>query len=87
MNTKKVVESVNVKVDEYSKKNKERQEEEPKNYKTFMYYYEGMSAEEIVTPTIEQVSVTVESHPTIAKSHSDAKLYRDVEHQIDSAKV
>ncbi len=38
-NTKKVVESVNVKVDEYSKKNKERQEQEPKNYKTFMYYY------------------------------------------------
>ena len=35
-NTKKIVESVNVKVDEYFEQNKERKEEEPENYKTFV---------------------------------------------------
>ena len=80
INTNKVVESVNVKVDKYFELNKERQEEEPKNYKTFMYFYEDMPIEEIVTPIAEQVSVIVKSHPTIVESHLDVELHRDAKH-------
>ena len=35
-NTNKVMESVNVKIDEYSELNEERQVWEPKDYKTFI---------------------------------------------------
>ena len=45
-----------------------------------MYCYEGMLAKEIVTPAAEQVSVIVESHPTIFESYSDVKLHKDVKH-------
>ena len=35
---------------------------EPKDYKTFIHYYEGMPTEELEIPTIEQASITSESH-------------------------
>ena len=79
-NTNKVVESVNVKIDEYSDLNEERQVQEPKDYKTFVYYYEGMPTKEPMTLAIEQISITVESHLIVVKSHSDTELHIDVEH-------
>ena len=51
-----------------------------------MYHYEGMPTEEIVTPTVEQVFVIVEYHPTIAESHLDVELHRDAKHQSYSPK-
>lgn len=47
-NTKKVVESENVKVDEYIEVHEDEPMKEPKNYKTIIYYYEGMSVDEII---------------------------------------
>ena len=45
-NTNKILESVNVKFDEYSELHEVEHEEESKNYRTFIYYYEGLFAEE-----------------------------------------
>ena len=73
-NTSKILERINVKVDEYSKLNEEIQVQEPEDYKTFIYYYEGMPTREPKIPSIEEVSITVESHPIIAKSHSDTEV-------------
>ena len=52
-----------------------------------MYCYEGISAKETMTPIVEQVSITTNSHPTIVESHSDAKLHMDVEHQLDNVEL
>lgn len=42
-NTNKVMESATVKVDEYTKfHGDEKRQEEPENYRTFIYYYQGM---------------------------------------------
>ena len=41
-NTNKVVESANVKFDEYTEIDEDEQKKEPENYKTFMYYYEDI---------------------------------------------
>ena len=76
-NTNKNFESVNVQVDEYFELNEERQVREPKDYKTFIYYYEGMPTGELKIPAIEQVSITIESHPMITESHLDIKLQID----------
>ena len=43
--TKKVVESVNVKVDEYLDLHEVEQLQESEDYRTFIYYYEGMPKE------------------------------------------
>ena len=40
---------------------------DPKDYNTFIYYYEGMYAEEPEIPSIEQISI-------IAKSHSNIEI-------------
>ena len=45
-NTKKVVENANVKFDEYTKEHEDEPKKEPKNYRTFMYYYEDMSVDD-----------------------------------------
>ena len=68
-----------MKVDEYTKLNKVRQVKEPKNYKNFIHYYEGMPIEEPEIPTIEQVFIIVKSHVVNVKSHSDIKLRIDAE--------
>ena len=44
-NTNKVVESLNVKVDEYSKLHEGEQLQELEDYRTFIYYYDGMPKE------------------------------------------
>ena len=85
-NTNKIVESINVKVDECFELNEERQVQEPKDYKNFMYYYEGMPTGELEIPTIEQVNVIAESHPIVIESHLDIKLHIDVKQQIDNVK-
>ena len=41
--TNKVVESENLKIDEYTEIHEDEQKKEPENYKTFMYYYQGIS--------------------------------------------
>lgn len=41
-NTKKVVESPNVKFDEYIEVHEDETKKEPKNYRIFMYYYEEL---------------------------------------------
>ena len=74
INTNKIVESINVKVDECFELNEERQVQELEDYKTFMYCYEGMPMREPKIPAIEQVSKIVKSHPMIVESHSNTKL-------------
>ena len=54
------------------------------DYKTFMYYYEGMPTKEPMTFAAKQVFVTVGSHPTVVESHSDTELHTDVKHQLDN---
>ena len=65
----------------------------PKEYKSFVYFYEGMLAEEDATNQAanqQQVSVTTESHPMNAKlhlgtkPHSDAKLQNENGAHFDS---
>ena len=48
-NTNKVVESANVKFDEYTKVYEAEPMREHKEYKSFVYFYEGMCAEEDAT--------------------------------------
>ena len=68
------MESVNVKVDEYSELHEVEQPKELEDYRTCIYYYEGMLTEEPMILAIEQVSITIESHPMIFESHSDSEL-------------
>ena len=42
-NTNKVVESVNLNFDDYTEVHEDEPKKEPKNYRTFMYCYGGMS--------------------------------------------
>ena len=42
-NTNKVVESANVKFDEYIEVHEDEPKKEPENHRTYMYYYEYMS--------------------------------------------
>ena len=50
-NTNKVVESEILKFDEYTKVHKDEPKKEPKNYRTFMYYYEDMSTDDDILQT------------------------------------
>ena len=71
------MESANVKIDEYTKIHEDEQKKEPKNYKTFMYYYEGMSSNTDDTEnqaTIQQELVTFESHTMDVELHSGSEL-------------
>ena len=68
-NTNKIVESVNEKVDEYSKLNEVEHKEEPENYRTFIYYYECTPEEDIEIQVVEQVSITFELHTLNVESH------------------
>ena len=58
-NTNKIEESINVEVDECLELNEVIQVHEPKDYKNFIYYYEGMPTEELEILAIEQASITV----------------------------
>ena len=56
-NTNKIVESVNVKVDEYLELHEVEHKEEPEDYITFMYYYKGMPEEVPKIQDAKQVSM------------------------------
>ncbi|MDF3675394.1 hypothetical protein, partial [Enterobacter hormaechei] len=79
-------ESANVNFDEHT----EVQAEEPKKmeeYRTFVYSYEGMTAEEDDVNQIEtqqQVSVSAESQPVNVELHSEAELQNEGNEQSDS---
>lgn len=75
-NTNKIVESANINFDGHT----EAQVEEPKKieeYRTFVYFYEGMTIEEegVNQIRIQQKNlVSAESQPVNAELHSEAKL-------------
>ena len=74
---KKVVESANVNFDEHTKVQDNESIKKPKEYKSFVYFYEGMPNEEDVANQIgnqQQVLVSVESQPVNVELHSDVKL-------------
>ena len=55
-NTNKIMESVNVRVDEFVEKNEVEWKKEPKYYKNFVYVYEGESKLEKVVTEHQQPS-------------------------------
>ena len=66
---------------------------EPKEYKSFVYFYEGMSIDEDVANQVtnqQQVLVTIKSHAMNGKLHSGTqlhsyvKLQNEVEAHLDS---
>ena len=62
-NTNKVVESANVKFDEYIEVYEAEPMKEPQEYKSFVYFYEGMPAkEDAANQVINQQQVLVLSH-------------------------
>ena len=79
-NTKKIVESANVNFDEFTEAHEAETTKEPKYYKTFVYYYEGMPTKEDATnhaASQQQVSTIVESHLVNAELHSGTELHSD----------
>lgn len=83
-NTNKVVESVNVKVDDYSKLH---EVQKPEDYRTFIYYYEGMPDEELEILVGEKVSVIAATHTMNAESHWDIELQTIAELQSKNVEV
>ena len=64
VNTKKVVESENVNFVEHAEVQDNESTKKPEEYKSFVYFYEGMSDEEDVTNQIgnqQQITVSAES--------------------------
>ena len=71
-----------MKFDEYTKVYEAELMKEPKEYKLFLYFYEGMLVEEDVVNHVtnqQQVSVTVESHTINVELHSRIEWHLDVE--------
>ena len=63
--------SKGVKFDEYTKIHEDKQKKEPENYKTFMYYYEGMSTDVYGTISSNQQELVIfESHIMDVELHS-----------------
>ena len=82
VNTKKVVESANVKFDEYTEVHEVEPMKEPKEYKSFVYFYEGMPIDEDVVNQVtnqQQILVSVKSHTMNVKLHSGIELQLGVE--------
>ena len=84
-NTNKIVESVNV--DEYLELYEVVQKQEPEDYKTFIYYYDGMSTEELEIQVVEKFYVIVESHTVNVESHLDTKLHTTSKLQSDNVEL
>lgn len=85
-NTNKVVESANVKFDEYIEVHEVEPIKEPKEYKSFIYFYEGMPTDEgVVNQVVNQqkVSVTIELHTMNVNLHSRTKLHSGVKLHIE----
>ena len=76
-NTKKVVESVIVNFDEHAKVQDNESIKKPEEYKSFVYFYEGLPNKEDFTNQIgnqKKIWVFVESQPVNVELHLDAKL-------------
>ena len=71
------MESANVNFDEYTKVHDVEPIKRTKEYRSFVYFYEGMPTKEGATNPIvnqQQVLVSIELQPVNVKLHSDAKL-------------
>ena len=83
-NTNKVVESANVRFDEYTEVYEAEPMKKSKEYKSFAYFYEGIPTDEDVANQVknqQQVLVTIESHPMSVKMHSGTELHSDAKLQ------
>ena len=72
------MESANVKFDEYKEVYEAKPMKQPEEYKSFVYFYEGMPTDEDVANQAtnqQQVLVTIESHPMNAELHSGTELH------------
>ena len=81
-NTNKIVKSENVNFDEYTEVHDVEPIKKPKEYKSFVYYFEGMYAEEEAANQVEiqqQVSVSAESQLVNVKLNLGTKLHSDAE--------
>lgn len=80
------MESANVMFDEYTKVHEDESKKEPENYRTFVYFYEGMSneADNSVNQVVNrQESVIVESHTMNVELQSGVELHSGVELQSE----
>ena len=80
-NTSKIVESENIKFDEHIEVHHDESIKRPEEYKSFVYFYEGMPIEEDFIDQVEiqqQVLVIVESWPMNTEQNSSTKLHLDV---------
>ena len=81
-NTNKIMESENVNFDEYIEVHEEKSIKEPKVYKSFVYFYEGIPIEEEVVNQLgnqQKVLVTSKSHPMNVKLHLGTELHSRTE--------
>ena len=83
VNTKKVVESANVKLDELAKVQNDECTKKIEEYKSFIYFYEGMPNEDDAANQNEnqqQTTISAESQPVnaelqnVGNAHSDSKI-------------
>ena len=83
-NTNKVVESANINFDEYTEVYEVEPMKEPEEYKSFVYFYEGLITKEDATNQAtnqQQVSVTSESHLMNVELHLGTEPHSNVELQ------
>ena len=79
-NTNKIVESVNVNIDEFIEVHEAEPTKEPEQYKSFIYFYEGMPAKEDATNQVvnqQKVSIIAESQLVNVELHLDAELQNE----------
>ena len=76
-NTKKVVESANINFDEHAKFQDNASIKKPEEYKSVVYFYEGMPDEEEATNQVRNqqiILLSIESQPVNVELYSDAEL-------------
>ena len=81
------METAKVNFDEYTEVHGDEPIKRPEEYKSFVYFYEGMPIEEDSSNQVkiqQQVSVTVKSQIVNVKLHSDAKLQNEENAHSDS---
>ena len=76
-NTNKIVESANVNFDEYTEVHYDEPIKRLEEYRSFVYFYEGILVEEEVANQVgnqQQVSISVKSQLVNVELHSKAEL-------------
>ena len=79
-NTNNIVESENVSFDEYTKVHEDEPMKKLEEYKSFVYFYEGMAVEEDASNQVtnqQKVLINADLHPTKAELHLGTKLHSD----------